>query len=166
MGGDGHCQSRRIHRRRDSALVDEIIVLKNGSLAKRGSNWLRAPRFRSPPHTSLRPNWWVGVVLERVEGGGYQTGCGCGKSVRRLTRENVRLAILDGTVALYIEKITGRGAAKVASRRGGRLPLLATGVGKVQLAYGPGDLFAEVMANGLTRYTPHTMPCRDTFDEP
>ena len=86
--------------------------------------------------------------------------------MRRLTRENVRLAILDGTVALYIEKITGRGAAKVASRRGGRLPLLATGVGKVQLAYGPGDLFAEVMANGLTRYTPHTMPCRDTYDEP
>ena len=65
------------------------------------SNLLRAPRFRSPPHTSLRPNWWLGVVSS-----------------------------------------------------GGRLPLHATGSGKVLLAYGPGDLLAEVMANSLSRYTP------------
>ena len=116
---------------------------------------------------------WGG--LERVEGGGYQIGLRLWESVRwpwgkparnRLpfmqdlydaTRENVHLAILDGTEALYIEKITGRGAARVVSRRGGRLPLHATGVGKVLLAYGPGDLLAEVMANGLTRYTAHTI---------
>jgi Bacterial transcriptional regulator len=82
MGSDGHCQSRRIHRRRASALVDEIIVLKNGSLAEQGSNWLRAPRFRSPPHTSLRPNWWLGVVSRESKVAVIRSGCGCGKSVR------------------------------------------------------------------------------------
>ena len=99
---------------------------------------------------------WGG--LERVEGGGYQIGLRLweigalavrGESLREIavpfmqdlynaTRENVHLAILDGTEALYIEKITGRGAARAVSRRGGRLPLHATGVGKVLLAYAPG----------------------------
>ena len=54
------------------------------------------------------------------------------------TRENVHLAVLDGHEALYIEKITGRRATRVVTRRGGRLPLHATGVGKVLLAYAPG----------------------------
>jgi DNA-binding IclR family transcriptional regulator len=118
---------------------------------------------------------WGG--LERVDGGGYQIGLRLweigelavrGESLREIalpfmqdlfaaTRENVHLAILDGTEALYIEKITGRGAARVVSRRGGRLPLHATGVGKVLLAYGPEDLLGEVLANGLTRYTAHTI---------
>ena len=118
---------------------------------------------------------WGG--LERVEGGGYQIGLRLweigalavrGESLREIalpfmqdlydaTRENVHLAILDRTEALYIEKITGRGAARVVSRRGGRLPLHATGVGKVLLAYGPEDLLAKVLANGLTRYTAHTI---------
>ena len=59
---------------------------------------------------------WGG--LERVEGGGYQIGLRLWEIGALATRENVHLAILDGTEALYIEKITGRGAAKVASRRG------------------------------------------------
>jgi DNA-binding IclR family transcriptional regulator len=73
------------------------------------------------------------------------------------TRENVHLAVLDGREALYIEKITGRRAARVVTRRGGRLPLHATGVGKVLLAYAPEELVAEVLSNGLTRYTPYTI---------
>jgi DNA-binding IclR family transcriptional regulator len=73
------------------------------------------------------------------------------------TKENVHLAVLDGREALYIEKITGRRAARVVSRRGGRLPLHATGVGKVLLAYAPEELVAEVLSNGLRRYTPHTI---------
>lgn len=73
------------------------------------------------------------------------------------TRENVHLAVLDGHEALYIEKITGRRATRVVTRRGGRLPLHATGVGKALLAYAPEDLVAEVLSNTLKRYTPHTI---------
>jgi len=73
------------------------------------------------------------------------------------TRENVHLAVLDGHEALYIEKITGRRATRVVTRRGGRLPLHATGVGKVLLAHAPEELVAEVLSNTLKRYTPHTI---------
>ena len=73
------------------------------------------------------------------------------------THENVHLAVLDGREALYIEKISGRRAANLVSRRGGRLPLHATGVGKVLLAYAPEDLVSEVLSSDLTRYTPHTI---------
>jgi DNA-binding IclR family transcriptional regulator len=73
------------------------------------------------------------------------------------TRENVHLAVLDGHEALYIEKITGRRATRVVTRRGGRLPLHATGVGKVLLAHAPEELVADVLSNTLKRYTPHTI---------
>ena len=115
---------------------------------------------------------WGG--LERVDGGGYRIGLRLwqigalavrGESVREIalpfmhdlfdaTHENVQLAILDGTQAVYIEKITG---PETVPRSDNRLPLHATGVGKVLLAYGSDDLLAAVLANGLTRYTAHTI---------
>jgi DNA-binding IclR family transcriptional regulator len=73
------------------------------------------------------------------------------------TKENVHLAVLDGHEALYIEKITGRRATRVVTRRGGRLPLHATGVGKVLLAHASEELVAEVLSSDLKRYTPHTI---------
>jgi DNA-binding IclR family transcriptional regulator len=117
---------------------------------------------------------WGG--LERVDGGGYQIGlrlweigalAAPGECLQNIAlpfmqdlfdaaREDVHLAILYGTEALYIEKVTRRGAA-TAARRGARLPLHASSVGKVLLAYGPDDLLANVLANGLTRYTAHTI---------
>ena len=73
------------------------------------------------------------------------------------THENVHLAVLDGTEALYVEKLSGRRAMPVRTRRGGRLPLHATAVGKVLLAYAPESLFRETVEAGLHRYTAHTI---------
>ena len=73
------------------------------------------------------------------------------------TRENVHLAVLSGHEALYVERVTGLQSIAVKSRRWGRLPLHATGVGKVLLAYGPPGLVDEVIAAGLPRYTPYTI---------
>jgi DNA-binding IclR family transcriptional regulator len=118
---------------------------------------------------------WGG--LERVEGGGYRIGLRLweigslaprGEKLREValpfmndlyeaTHENVHLAVLDGTEALYVEKLSGRRAMPVRTRRGGRLPLHATAVGKVLLAYGPDSLFREAVAEGLARYTAHTI---------
>ena len=118
---------------------------------------------------------WGG--LERVEGGGYRIGLRLweigslaprGETLREValpymndlyeaTHENVHLAVLDGTEALYVEKLSGRRAMPVRTRRGGRLPLHATAVGKVLLAYGPESLFLETVAAGLHRYTAHTI---------
>jgi DNA-binding IclR family transcriptional regulator len=118
---------------------------------------------------------WGG--LERVAGGGYRIGLRLwelgslaprGESLREValpfmsdlyeaTRENVHLAVLDGTEVLYVEKLSGRRAMTVRTRRGGRLPLHATAAGKVLLAHAPESLFREMVAAGLRRYTAHTI---------
>ena len=73
------------------------------------------------------------------------------------THENVHLAVLDGHEALYVEKTKGRDSISIKSREARRLPLHATGVGKVLLAYAPEEFVAEVIARGLTGFTPHTI---------
>jgi DNA-binding IclR family transcriptional regulator len=118
---------------------------------------------------------WGG--LERVSGGGFRIGIRLWEvgamapltaSLQDLvlpfmqdlydaTHANVHLAVLDGTTALYVERITGRRSAKVNLRRGGRLPLHATGVGKVLLAHASEEFRDEVISAGLRRYTPYTI---------
>jgi DNA-binding IclR family transcriptional regulator len=73
------------------------------------------------------------------------------------THENVHLAVLSGLEALYIQKITGSRSISVKAKEAQRLPLHATGVGKVLLAYADKKLFDEVVARGLERHTPHTI---------
>jgi DNA-binding IclR family transcriptional regulator len=118
---------------------------------------------------------WGG--LERADGPGYRVGMRLwelgslahrGRTLREValpfmqdlyeaTHENVNLAVRDGHEALYVDTITGRDAQPVRSRRGGRLPLHATGVGKVLLAFAPPDLLTELVEAGLRRYTPYTV---------
>lgn len=63
------------------------------------------------------------------------------------TRENVHLAVRDGRQALYVEHLSGRASVPVVSRTGIRLPLHATGVGKVLLAHSPADLVDELLSD-------------------
>lgn len=72
------------------------------------------------------------------------------------TGENVHIAVLDGDRVLYIDRISGRRAVPVVSKPGARLPLHATGVGKVLLAHGDPELRERVM-HRLTRITPLTI---------
>jgi DNA-binding IclR family transcriptional regulator len=73
------------------------------------------------------------------------------------TRENVHLAVRDGLEALYVDTISGHESVRVRSRRGGRLPLHATGVGKVLLAHAPPEVVSAVMGGEMRRYTPYTV---------
>lgn len=52
-----------------------------------------------------------------------------------LTQETVHLAVRDGHEALYIDRLYSTKRVPRAARVGGRLPLHATGVGKVLLAF-------------------------------
>lgn len=72
------------------------------------------------------------------------------------TRENVHLAVLDGTEALYVERVSGRTSVPVVSGAGRRLPLHATGVGKVLLAHAPQDL-QDLLLGDLRPVTRHTV---------
>lgn len=75
------------------------------------------------------------------------------------TQENVTLAVLSGSSALYVERIHGKSSVRVESRPGRPLPLHATGVGKVLLAYADDDLVESCLAS-LTAVTSHTITDR------
>jgi DNA-binding IclR family transcriptional regulator len=118
---------------------------------------------------------WGG--LERGPGPGYRVGqrlwelgalALCGSTVHTLalpymfdlyeaTHENVHLAVLDGREALYVQKVSGRRSIPVRSRLAGRLPLHATGVGRVLLAHAPPQLLDDLLERGLERFTAHTV---------
>jgi DNA-binding IclR family transcriptional regulator len=72
------------------------------------------------------------------------------------TLATVHLAVRDGTQVLYLDRLSGHASVPVVSTIGSRLPLHATGVGKVLLAYAPEDIQHAVLSH-LTRVTPYTI---------
>ncbi|TNC22266.1 IclR family transcriptional regulator [Amycolatopsis alkalitolerans] len=73
------------------------------------------------------------------------------------TRENIVLATRDDDQFLYLEKISGAHSARTGTEVGGRVPLHATSVGKIFLAFSEQDLLCAVVDRGLTRFTRHTI---------
>jgi DNA-binding IclR family transcriptional regulator len=71
------------------------------------------------------------------------------------THENVQLAVREGMKALYVETIRGTASVPVLSRPGVPLPLHATGVGKLLLAYAPREVVETCLEDlkPITRYT-------------
>jgi DNA-binding IclR family transcriptional regulator len=72
------------------------------------------------------------------------------------TLATVHLAVRDGTTVLYLERVAGHSSVPVVSQVGSRLPMHATGVGKVLLAHAPEQVQAAVLGH-LTRVTPYTV---------
>ena len=73
-----------------------------------------------------------------------------------LTHQNVQLAVLDHGSALVIERLAGTRSVRTVTEVGSRLPLHATGVGKVLLASSP-ELLAGMTRHRLQRFTPYTL---------
>jgi DNA-binding IclR family transcriptional regulator len=132
-----------------------------------------------PPSTAYRMlgdlvDWGA---LERGEDGAYRVGLrlwelgalaprGLGLRERALptmedlsavTRENVQLAVREGTQVVFVERIACSGAIPVRTRVGGRFALTATGVGLVLLAHAPTEVQDEVLGGHIPRYTDLTV---------
>ena len=73
-----------------------------------------------------------------------------------LTGETSQLAVREGHEVLYIERIYGTKRVPRASRVGGRLPMHATAVGKVILAYEEEWVRTAYLNRQLERPTAHT----------
>jgi DNA-binding IclR family transcriptional regulator len=73
------------------------------------------------------------------------------------TLATVHLAVRDDRSALYLDSLRGHASVPIVSRVGSRLPLHATGVGKVLLAHAPDDVRRAVLAAPLRRLTPYTI---------
>jgi DNA-binding IclR family transcriptional regulator len=71
------------------------------------------------------------------------------------THENVQIAVREGMTALYVDRIHGKSSVPILSRPGAPLPLHATGVGKVLLAWAPRDVVEACVEDlpAITRYT-------------
>ncbi|MGY1915393.1 IclR family transcriptional regulator [Blastococcus sp. SYSU DS0973] len=70
-------------------------------------------------------------------------------------RDTVHLAVREGLAALYVDRVSGRESVPVVSQVGSRLPLHATGVGKVLLAAAPDDVVDQTLRSlsPITRRT-------------
>ncbi|HEY4420454.1 MAG TPA: IclR family transcriptional regulator, partial [Pseudonocardia sp.] len=100
--------------------------------------------------------WEVGALAPRGLGL-RETAMPFLEDLYEVTRQNVQLAVLDGDEAVFVERLSKRGAVHVLTRVGGRLPLHATGVGQVLLAFGGPELQERVLAGTLKRYTDRTL---------
>jgi IclR family acetate operon transcriptional repressor len=81
----------------------------------------------------------------------------------RATYETVHMALLDGKVAVYVEKVDASNPIRrMYSRVGKRVPFHCTGLGKAILAYLPTECVREIIAaEGLPRYTANTITDQD-----
>ncbi|GAA2595006.1 IclR family transcriptional regulator [Actinomadura fulvescens] len=73
------------------------------------------------------------------------------------THDNVQLAVLRDGKALFVERLRGIRSVPVVTQVGAALPLHATGVGKVLLAYAPDAVLDDVLAGGLSRHAARTI---------
>jgi DNA-binding IclR family transcriptional regulator len=72
------------------------------------------------------------------------------------TLATVHLAVRDRTEVLYLDRLAGNTSVPVVSSIGSRLPMHATGVGKVLLAHASPEVQATVLSD-LRRVTPYTI---------
>lgn len=82
----------------------------------------------------------------------------------QLANDAVQIAVLDGFRCLIVERIAGSRTIEVLSKPGRRLPLHATGVGKVLVAFGNDEL-QEAVINSLDRFTGKTVTDPESFRE-
>ncbi|WP_329311991.1 IclR family transcriptional regulator [Streptomyces sp. NBC_01262] len=71
--------------------------------------------------------------------------------------ETVNVAIHDGPEVISIDQVIGGAAITSIDWVGKRTPMHATAAGKIFLAYMSPDRAQAILAQGLTKYTPHTV---------
>ena len=111
---------------------------------------------RSDGRYEIGPKLWDLGLLAPVQLELRQVAAPFLLDVHTTIRDTVHLAVRDGLSALYVDRVSGRESVPVVSSVGSRLPLHATGVGKVLLAAAPPEVEQEVLRS-LTRITRNTV---------
>ncbi len=105
-----------------------------------------------------RGHFVVGSMDIRQKAKGWLT------ELSRHTGQTTHLGILDGREGVYIEKIEGKLAAIAYSRIGRRLPVHATAIGKVLIAWlSEAELTALLEDYQYTAFTPSTLTTREAL---
>jgi DNA-binding IclR family transcriptional regulator len=124
-------------------LVAELVAF--GALA----------RASSGEYVVGRRLWDIGL-LAPMQAGLVETASPFLHDLYGATLATVHFAVRDGLEVLYLDRLRGHASVPVVSAVGSRLPLHATGVGKVLLAHAPSDVQGAVLAD-LRRVTPYTI---------
>ena len=119
------------------------------------SVWGALQRHEDGRYVVGRRLWSVGL-LAPVETGLRELASPFLHDLYGATLATVHLAVRDDLDTLYLDVLAGHASVPVVSRIGARLPLYATGVGKVLLAHAP-DSVQERVLSGLKRHTPYTI---------
>ncbi|GAB2602920.1 hypothetical protein Aab01nite_85190 [Paractinoplanes abujensis] len=117
--------------------------------------WGALARLASGEYVIGRRLWDLGL-LAPVQSGLRQAASPFLHDLYGATLATVHLAVRDGCEVLYVDRLAGHVSVPVVSKVGSRLPLHATGVGKVLLAYAPEDVRQEAFGR-LVRVTPYTI---------
>ena len=78
-------------------------------------------------------------------------------------RENVNLAVLDGSDVIYIDIVDSPQRVKLAAAIGQRLPAFCTASGKAILAYLADEKVQHILENGMPAHTPNTIQSPDAY---
>lgn len=146
------------HRRlslTDMARRADLPVPTAYRLVNELQRWGALTRTSSGDYVIGRRLWDVGL-LAPMQTGLREVASPFLHDLYGATLATVHLAVREGTNALYIERLSGHASVPVVSKIGTRLPMHATGVGKVLLAHAPEAIRTEVLAH-LTRLTAHTV---------
>jgi DNA-binding IclR family transcriptional regulator len=117
--------------------------------------WGALSRMSSGEYVVGRRLWDIGL-LAPVQAGLVETASPYLHDLYGATLATVHLAVRDGEEVLYLDRVRGNASVPVVSTIGSRLPLHATGVGKVLLAHAPADVQVRVLGS-LARVTPYTV---------
>jgi DNA-binding IclR family transcriptional regulator len=117
--------------------------------------WGALARTADGTYVVGRRLWDVGL-LAPVQTGLRQLASPYLHDLYGATLATVHLAVRDDDQVLYVDRLAGHASVPVVSRVGSRLPMHATGVGKVLLAHAPPDVQSRVLGS-LTRVTPYTV---------
>lgn len=118
-------------------------------------SWGALVRRPSGEYVVGRRMWDLGL-LAPVQSGLRQAASPFLHDIYAATLATVHLAVRDGITVLYVDRLSGHVSVPVVSQVGSRLPMHATGVGKVLLAFAPERVQSRVLAN-LTRETAYTI---------
>lgn len=124
-------------------------------LVKELEQWGALSRHRDGSYVIGRRLWDVGL-LAPIQTGLREVAAPFLQDLYAATLATVHLAVREDDQVLYLDRLAGRASIPVVSRVGGRLPLHATGVGKVLLTYAPNEIQHQVLS-ALERITPHTI---------
>lgn len=118
-------------------------------------SWGALSRVGSGEYVVGRRLWDIGL-LAPMHTGLRQVASPYLHDLYGATLATVHLAVREEQQALYVDRLSGHASVPVVSTIGSRLPLHATGVGKVLLAHAP-TAVQEAVLGQLTRITPYTV---------